>query len=255
MVAIALLVGLLGLAIGSFLNVVAHRVPDGRSVVSPPSACPSCGTPIAPRDNIPVASWILLRGRCRHCGEPISIRYPLVELATGLLFAATTLVIGVVWSLPAHLWFVALTLVLIITDFEHFRLPNPIVLWGTVGGVILLVAGAILDGRAADLPEAGLAGAGYFTLMLLIALAARGGFGFGDVKLAFVLGVFTGYGGWGLTALAAFGGFFIGGVSSILLIVTGLRSRKDFIPFGPPMMVAAWIAITWGRDIIDWYLG
>lgn len=250
-----LLVGLLGLAIGSFLNVVAHRVPDGRSVVSPPSACPSCGNAIAPRDNIPVVSWLLLRGRCRHCAEPISIKYPIVELATGLLFAGTTAVIGLVWALPAHLWFVALTTVLIVTDFEHFRLPNRIVFSGTVGGVVLLALGAVLDGRPGDLLEAGLAGAGYFTLMLLIALAARGGFGFGDVKLAFVLGVFTGYGGWGLTALAAFGGFFIGGVSSIVLILTGLRSRKDFIPFGPPMMVAAWIAITWGQEIIDWYLG
>ena len=255
MVAIALLVGLLGLAIGSFLNVVAHRVPEGRSVVSPPSACPSCETPIAPRDNIPVVSWLVLRGRCRHCGEPISPRYMVVEVATALLFAATTLVVGVDWTLPAHLWFVGLTVVLIVTDFEHFRLPNRILLPGTVVGVVLLALGALLEGRIGDLPEALAAGAGYFILLLIVAIVARGGFGFGDVKLAFILGVFTGFGGWGLTALAAFGGFFIGGTTSLLLILTRIRSRKDYIPFGPPMMVAAWIAIAWGREIIDWYLG
>lgn len=256
MVAIALLVGLFGLAIGSFLNVVAHRVPKDESVVRPPSACPSCDTPIAPRDNIPVVSWLLLGARCRSCGEPISVRYPLVEAATGLLFAATTLVIDLVWTLPAHLWFVALTVVLIVTDFDHFRLPNKILLPGTVVGVALLSIGALFDGRIDDIPRALAGGATYFGLMFLIALAARGGFGFGDVKLAFILGVFVGYaGGWGFVALAAFGGFFIGGLASVLLIITRLRGRKDFIPFGPPMMVAAWLTIAWGRPIIDWYLG
>ena len=162
--------------------------------------------------------------------------------------------VGLVWTLPAHLWFVGLTITLVVTDFDHFRLPNRILLPGTAVGIGLLAAGAALDGRIGDLPEALAAGAAYFLVMLIIALVARGGFGFGDVKLSFVLGVFAGYGGWGLTALAAFGGFFIGGVSSMILIVTGIRGRKDFIPFGPPMMLAAWIAIVWGTSILDWYL-
>ena len=254
MVAIYVLVGLLGLAIGSFLNVVAHRVPDGKSVVSPPSACPACGTPIARRDNIPVVSWLLLRGRCRVCSEPISTRYPIVELATGMAFIATAFVVGFVWTLPAYLWFVALTVGLTITDFDHFRLPNRILLPGTVAGVGLLTGGAALDGRISDIPEALASGAGYFLLMLVIALVARGGFGFGDVKLAFILGVFVGYDGWALTVLSAFGGFFIGGAVSILLIATRIRSRKDFIPFGPPMMLASWIAIVWGTQVLNWYL-
>ena len=255
MVAVFVLVGLLGLAVGSFLNVVAHRVPEGRSVVAPPSACPSCESLISPRDNIPVVSWLLLRRKCRTCGEPISARYPIVELSTALLFVATLGSIGLVWSLPAHLWFVALTITLIVTDFDHFRLPNRILLPGTLVSIGLLATGAWFDGRIGDIPEALAAGAGYFGVMLVIALIAKGGFGFGDVKLAFVLGVFAGYGGWELAALAAFGGFFVGGVSSVVLIVTRIRGRKDFIPFGPPMMVAAWIAIVWGSEILDWYLG
>ena len=254
LVAIYGLVGLLGLAIGSFLNVVAYRVPEGKSVVSPPSACPACGTPIAHRDNIPVVSWLLLRGRCRVCGESISPRYPIVELATSAVFIGTAFVVGFVWTLPAYLWFVALTIVLTITDFDHFRLPNRILLPGTVGGVGLLAGGAALDDRISAIPEALASGASYFLLMLVIALLARGGFGFGDVKLAFSLGVFSGYGGWALTALAAFGGFFIGGIVSLLLIATRVRSRKDFIPFGPPMMLASWIAIIWGTQVLNWYL-
>ena len=220
----------------------------------PPSAYPSCSALIRARDNVPVASWLLLRGRCRHCNEPISVRYPLVEAATAVLFVGTTALVGLVWSLPAHLWFVSLTMVLILTDLDHFWLPNRIMLPGTMVGVLLLAGGAGLDGRIGDIGEALASGGGYFGFMLIIALVARGGFGFGDVKLAFVLGVFTGYGGWGLTVLSAFGGFFIGGVTSVVLIVARIRSRKDFIPFGPPLMVASWIAIGWGRAILDWYL-
>lgn len=255
MVAIATLVGILGLAIGSFLNVVAHRVPAGHSVVSPPSACPRCGAAIRPRDNVPVLGWLLLRGRCRDCGEPISPRYPLVEAFTGVAFFVTTLTIDLQWVLPAYLWFVAVTTVFVITDLDHHRLPNAIMLPGTVVGVALLAAGALLDGRPGDLVEALGSGLGYFLLLFLIALAARGGFGFGDVKLSFMLGVFTGFEGWPLAVLAAFGGFFLGGTVSLVLVITRLRGRKDYIPFGPPMIAASWIAILWGEGILDWYLG
>jgi leader peptidase (prepilin peptidase)/N-methyltransferase len=255
LVAIAALVGFLGLAIGSFLNVVAHRVPEGHSVVSPPSACPKCARPIRPRDNVPVLGWLLLRGRCRDCGEPISARYPLVEAFTAAAFFVTTMVVDLSWVLPAYLWFVAVTIVFVLTDLDHHRLPNAIMLPGTVIGVLLLAAGALLDGRPGDLGEALASGAGYFLLLFLIALAARGGFGFGDVKLSFMLGLFTGFGGWSLAALAAFGGFFLGGTVSLVLVITRLRGRKDYIPFGPPMIVASWIAVLWGQEIVDWYLG
>lgn len=252
---IAGLVGLLGLAIGSFLNVVAHRIPEGHSVVSPPSACPGCGAPIRPRDNIPVLSWFVLRGRCRDCGEPISPRYAIVEAATGLGFFAVTLHFGLVWSVPAYLWFLALGIVFILTDLDHHRLPNRIMLPGTVAGVGLLAGGAVGDGRLGDLAVGLVSGVGYFLLLFLLALVARGGFGFGDVKLSFILGTYAGYVGWPQAVLAAFGGFLIGGVVSIVLIATRRKGRKDYIPFGPPMIVASWVAIAAGRQILDWYLG
>jgi leader peptidase (prepilin peptidase)/N-methyltransferase len=252
---IAVVVGVLGLLIGSFLNVVAHRVPNGESVVSPPSSCPKCGRAIRPRDNIPVLGWILLRGACRDCGEPISIRYPIVEAVTGVLFALTTWVIGPGWDLPAHLWFVGLSIAFILTDLEHHRLPNRMMLPGTIVGVVLLGAGAVLEGRIADFGIGLLAGVGNFALFLGLALIARGGFGMGDVKLAFIIGVFTGYHAWPFTPLASFLAFLIGGTVSIVLLALRVRGRKDAIPFGPPMIVASWLAIAWGRPILDWYLG
>lgn len=255
MVAVALLVGLFGLAIGSFLNVVAYRVPQDLSVITPPSACPSCEQPIRPRDNIPVLGWVLLRGRCRDCDQAISIRYPIVEAVTGVLFALTVLVIGIRWDLPAHLWFVGLTIVLIVTDFDHHRIPNRILLPGTLVGVTLLVIGGALEGRLLDVGVGLLTGAANFLLFLVIALAARGGFGMGDVKLAFILGAFTGYHAWSFAAVGTFLAFLLGGFVSIVLLVMRRRGRKDAIAFGPPMIVGAWLAIVWGRDILDWYLG
>src|SRR5690606_1115768 len=125
--AISVLVGLLGLVIGSFLNVVIYRVPLGRSLVQPGSACPSCGKPVRPRDNVPVVSWVLLRGRCRDCQAPISVRYPLVELSTGLLFVATYLTLGeargLPWSVPAYLYLAAISIALALIDLDTRRLP------------------------------------------------------------------------------------------------------------------------------------
>ncbi len=255
MVVIAGLVALFGAIIGSFLNVVAHRVPGGHSVVSPPSACPHCDAAIRARHNIPLIGWLILRGRCHDCSASISVRYPIVEAFTAAAFFATTLLIGLEWSLVAHLWFVSVTLVFILTDLDHHRLPNAIMLPGTIGGTLLLGGGALADDRVGDFVEALAAGVGYFLLMLLIALVARGGFGFGDVKLAFLLGMFAGYwGGWPLAVLAAFAGFMLGGVLSLFLLATRLKGRKDAIAFGPPMILGSWIAIVWGRSILDWYL-
>ena len=199
--------------------------------------------------------WLMLRGRCRDCDTSISIRYPVVEALTGVLFAVTTLVIGLRWDLPAHLWFVALTTVLILTDLDHHRIPNRILLPGTIVGVGLLAAGGALEGRLADVGVGLVAGVVNFVVFLVIAIAARGGFGMGDVKLAFILGVFTGYHAWGFTAVASFLAFLLGGAVSIGLLIARRRGRKDAIPFGPPMVVGAWLAIVWGTNILDWYLG
>lgn len=251
----ATLLALLGLIIGSFVNVVAFRVPQKRSVVSPGSACPACDHPLQWRDNIPVVGWLLLGGKCRHCGAAISKRYPIVEIATAALFVIAYSVLGLVWVLPAYLWFVGVTVALTLTDLDHKLIPNRI-LFPSIGvAVVLLGLGALLDG---ELPAYGraLLGAGvYFSVLLLIALIARGGFGFGDVKLAAFLGLYTAYLSWGQLAVALILPFIVGGVVSIFLLVTRIRGRKDAIPFGPYMVAGAYLATFYGQQIIDWYLG
>lgn len=251
---VAWIAGLFGLVFGSFLNVVAYRVPLGRSVAHPPSACPVCEAPIRPRDNIPVVSWVILRGKCRDCSIPISARYAKVEALTGVLFAATTLLIGLLWVLPAYLWFVAVTMVLILTDLDHKRIPNRILYPGSIAGLVLLSGGSALDVDLGDLGRAILGGLFYFLGLLVLALIARGGFGFGDVKLAFLLGLFTAYRGWDHLVVGVFLAFLIGGVISIALLLSGKRGRKDAIPFGPSLILGAWIAIAFGAEIADWYL-
>jgi leader peptidase (prepilin peptidase)/N-methyltransferase len=249
------LAGLTGLLVGSFLNVIAHRVPAGLSVVRPPSRCPKCESEIRKRDNIPVLSWILLRGMCRDCSEPISMRYPMVELATAALFAATAVVIGESWVLLAYLWFAALTFVLSLVDIEHKRLPNRILYPGTAVGAVLLAAGAAGGGDLSSLWRGLAGGVAYFGMLLLVALLARGGFGMGDVKLAFVLGLFAAFISWEALFVAVFGAFVLGGLASILLLLLTKASRKDAIPFGPWLVLGSWLAIVVGDAVAEWYLG
>lgn len=245
---------LVGLIAGSFVNVVAIRIPAGGSVVAPGSACPHCGHPIRPRDNIPVVSWLLLRGSCRDCGAAISVRYPIVEISTALLFAATPFVIGVSWVLPAYLWFVGVTIALTITDIDHKLIPNRILFPGIVVGAVLLGLGAALDGDLLAFLRALAGGAIYFMVLLVIALVARGGFGFGDVKLGALLGLFTAYLGWGILAVGFLLAFLLGGLVSIILLITRVRGRKDAIPFGPYLIAGSYLALAFGDAIVDWYL-
>jgi len=251
----AALAAVFGLIIGSFVNVVAYRIPAGKSVVSPPSACPSCDHPIRNRDNIPVVSWLLLKGRCRDCRAAISIRYPIVEATTGALFAATVLVIGLEWSLPAYLWFTGVTMALVLTDFDVKRIPNRILYPATVVGTALLLGGAVADGDPGDFWR-GLAGAGiYFALFLVIALIARGGFGFGDVKLAFFLGEYLAFQSWGVLGAGVALGITIGGLIALGLLVLRRADRKTHIPFGPAMVAGAYLALVVGESLADWYIG
>ena len=251
----AVYVTLIGLVVGSFLNVCIYRLPHGLSIVRPGSRCPSCKTPIRWYQNVPVLSWFLLRGRCRDCRARISPRYPLVEASTGALFVATLLVIEAVWVLPAYLLFAATTLVLVLTDFDHKRIPNRILYPATVAGTVLLTAGAAADGTLAALPRA-LAGGGiFFGILLIIALVARGGFGMGDVKLAVLLGTFLAFQSWDTLWSGIFLAFLIGGVVSLLLLITRRKGRKDAIPFGPPLIIGAWAALAWGEALVSWYLG
>ena len=245
----------LGLIFGSFINVVAYRVPKDLSVISPPSSCPECGHRIRARDNVPVLSWLLLRGRCRDCGAAISARYPIVEAATAGLFAVTVAVIGREAVLPAYLWFTGVTLTLVLTDLDVKRIPNRILYPGTVVGAALLLVGAVVDGEVGSFGR-GVAGAAfYFVLFLILALLARGGFGFGDVKLAFLLGLFLTYRSWQVLGSGIALGIAIGGVVALGLLVAGKAGRKAKIPFGPAMVFGAYAALVWGRQLADWYLG
>ena len=246
---------MLGLIIGSFINVVAYRVPLGRSVVSPPSACPSCGRRIRPVDNIPVVSWLLLHGRCRECGARISPRYPIVEVVTGVAFAVTAWYIGTQWVLVPYLWFVGVTIALTLTDLDHQRIPNRILYPSTIVGVVLLAGAAIGDGHLSWFVRAIEGGVVYFALLFIVALAARGGFGMGDVKLSFFLGLFLAYVSWGTVVVGVFAAFVVGGVVALGLLVTKVRGRKDPIAFGPALVAGAWIAIPFAQRLLTWYLG
>ena len=252
------LVGLLGLACGSFLNVVIWRVPNKRSVSSPPSACPHCDTPIRARDNIPVLSWILLRGRCRDCREPISIRYPLVEAGTALAFVVAAVQVGfespAVWSLPAYLYLVAISIALGLIDLDTRTLPNRIVLPSYIVATVLLAIPSAISSNWVPFALA-LAGSGILFLMyLLLALVSRGGMGFGDVKLAGVLGLYLGFAGWGPLAVGAFAAFVLGGIFGLIVMVARRAHRKSAIPFGPWMIGGAWIGLVFGAGLSSSYL-
>jgi len=179
-------------------------------------------------------------------------RTPVVAIAMAALFAATPVVVGVDWVLPAYLWFVAITVTLTLTDLDTKLIPNRILFPGTVVGLVLLMGGAIVEGGPILRPLAG--GAIYFGLLFVLALIARGGFGFGDVKLAFMLGLFTSYQSWDTLIVAVLAAFLLGGFVSVFLVVFRIRSRKDAIPFGPYLVAGAYIAIAWAGTIARWYL-
>ena len=247
--------GLLGLVIGSFLNVVIWRVPRGESVVSPPSACPRCEIQISPRDNIPVLSWLLLRGRCRHCGQPISVQYPLVEAGTALLFVSTGLAIGLDWSLPAWLYLAAIAVALTGIDIAHHRLPNSIVLPSYPVVAALFLLPAITDGAWDSYLRAILGGLALFAFYFLLAIVYPAGMGGGDVKLAGILGAYLGWLGWGPLVVGAFGGFLVGAVFGLALIVLSKAGRKTKVPFGPFMFIGTYLGLFFGQLIADWYVG
>ena len=265
--AIVAFAALFGLMIGSFLNVVIYRVPLGRSVVSPPSACPNCGVAVRPRDNIPVLSWILLRGRCRDCGAPISPRYLFVELGTAVFFGIVTwwgmrvllpvlgdAVVAAAFSLLAYLYLAAISVALALIDIDTHRLPNRILLPAYGVSAVLLTAGALLAGEPGRLLGAAVGGAGLFGLYLLLAVVRPGAMGFGDVKLAGVLGIYLGWLGWGQLAVGAFGAFLLGGLFGVVLLLARRAGRTSSIPFGPWMLLGAWLGIFFGEALAAGYL-
>ena len=265
-ISVAIIAGVFGVLIGSFLNVVVHRVPLKLSIVSPPSACPDCGAGIRSFDNIPVVSWLVLRGRCRDCRSSISLRYPLVEAGTGAFFALValwfwptgtvnvtiTIASGIV--LVALLYLAAVSVVLGLIDIDTHTLPNRIVLPSFLIGLVLLSAATLVN---SDYPALLRAGIGSVTLFLaygVLAFAYPGGMGFGDVKLAAVLGLYLGYLGWSQLVVGAFAAFLIGGLFGLALMAFRRANRKTSIPFGPWMLTGAWGGALVGAPIAHGYL-
>ena len=251
--------GLLGLAFGSFANVVIHRVPRGESLSHPPSTCPTCGNRISPRDNIPVVSWLLLRGRCRHCSEPISARYPIVEAVIAVAFAAVAARVGLEWSLPGFLLFAWVLIVVSIIDIQTRKIPNRLIYPLTPALLVLMVGAAFLSGEPAWAVQAVLGGVGGFLALLVLALISPKGMGMGDVKLAGFIGIALGYINYGHVVLGLFAGFVVGAVGGVLLIALKARGdgplRKQKIPFGPYLAAGALIALFVGQPLIDAYVG
>ncbi len=233
-----------GAALGSFANVLIHRLPRHEPVVLPPSRCPHCAAPIHPRDNIPILSYLLLRGRCRHCGAPIALRYPIVETVMGGLFA------GLVWQYGVSLGtlrFAVLAFALVVvffTDLEWTVVPNAITYPGIVVGVLLSAA-------SGNLVPSLLAAAGAGAVFLLIAMLSRGGMGGGDIKLAAMIGAFLGP---PAVIVALFLAVAIGAAGGLVLIALRLRTRKDTMPFGPALAAGAMIAVFASNAILHWYL-
>ncbi|WP_028309451.1 prepilin peptidase [Desulfitibacter alkalitolerans] len=241
-----LLITILGLVIGSFLNVCIYRIPKGKSVIYKPSNCTSCNTNLEILDLIPLISYILLRGKCRYCGEGIKVRYPLVEILTGGIFLITYLYIGFDVLLIKYLVLFSVLIVATFIDLDHQIIPNKLVFliftWGIIWQIFYpelfwyqSIGGAILGGG----------------LLFLAAIISRGGMGGGDIKLMFAAGFILGI---SATALALFLSFLAGSIIGMVLILLRIKGRKDPIPFGPFLSLGIFIAALWGYEIIKLYL-
>ena len=254
-----LVVGILGLMVGSFLNVCIGRLPAGESVVTPPSRCPKCGPPLAWRDNVPVLSWIWLGGKCRACGVPISPRYVIVELITAVVFVVQGLMLdaspledsAMLIELASRLVFSSLLVALLFTDIETFRLPNPLTYFGIVAGILFSLVGP--PGIVSSLIGTAI-GAGVLLGVRQAWLMAKGvdALGLGDVKMLAMIGAFLGWPHvWVVLLFSSVAGAIIG----IGLALVGRGTMQSKLPFGVFLSLAALASSLWGDRFIDWYLG
>ena len=246
MIVPAIAAGLFGAVLGSFLNVVIWRLPRGESVVSPRSRCPGCGVTLRTRDNVPVLSWLLLRGRCHACGEPISRRYPLVELLTAALLFAVVLTADP----PREAWLGAAFMLLLVPitfiDLDHRIIPNRLMIVGAVVApviVLLTAPGAMLEHLVAALAAGG--------FLLAAALARPGGMGMGDVKLAGVMGLFLGRDVGPAMLVALVAGSVVG---AVIIARHGSAGRKTAVPFGPFLALGGIVGLLAGAPMVDFYL-
>lgn len=251
---VAVLAGCLGLIFGSFATVVAHRMPRGESIVTGRSHCPVCGKQIAWFENIPLFGYLVLRGKCRHCGARISPRYPFIEAACAVLFAALVWRFEVSFEVGVYAAFFWTLVVLTVIDLEHKLLPNKIVFPAFVVGWVALATAAAIDGDLSRLIDAAVGAAVFGGFLFTVAFIAPAGMGFGDVKLAFVLGTFLGFaGGIGYTLVGMFLSFMLGGLSGIAMLLRG-GTRKTEVPFGPFLAAGTVLAIFIAEYLLDWYL-
>jgi leader peptidase (prepilin peptidase) / N-methyltransferase len=248
------LVGVLGGVFGSFANVAIYRVPLGKSVIRPRSACPSCQTSLSGIENVPVLSYVALRGRCRHCQARISVRYPLIELITAGVWVLITMRVGWKPELPAYLIFGTALVILSAIDFEVQRLPNKVLSWASLLGAVLFVAAALVKGDVTPLWHGLIGALAYGVPMFVIGLIAPGGMGFGDVKFAPYLGFHLGWLRLGYVPVGAFLGFLLGAVLGGLLMIVGRAGRKTKIPFGPFMAMGAFVTIFFGDAVLRFWL-
>jgi leader peptidase (prepilin peptidase)/N-methyltransferase len=239
--------GVLGAIFGSFLNVVVYRLPRRESLVTPSSHCPGCGAPVKPYDNIPVLSWLLLRGHCRSCGESISVRYPLVEAATGLLCIGAVLAGQTTADVALGIGLILIVVPIALIDLEHRIIPNKLTL---LGAIVALVLGTVLDpaGEPARLIAAAAAGG----FLLLAALAYPGGMGMGDVKLAGMMGLFLGTAVAPALAIALVTGTAVG--MGIIARKGARAGRKTAVPFGPFLALGAVVCVFAGQPLVDVYV-
>lgn len=254
------LVFLTGLCVGSFLNVCIYRIPLEKSVAFPPSHCPHCNHPLKPMDLFPVFSYLFLKGKCRYCQAGISIRYPLVELLTGLVWLSVFLKFGLTVETPAFLFLFSILIAVFFIDMDHMIIPNGLVLLGIGGGLLVFVYNlitpfALFSPAKWYTPLIGMVSAsGILFAVALIALLIYkndGGMGMGDVKIFIPIGMFL---GWKLALLALFLSIMSGGIISIFLLLLKIKDRKSAIPFGPYIILGTISAVFFGNNLLTWYM-
>lgn len=246
------LIFILGLIVGSFSNVCIYRIPRNESIIYPASHCPKCRSNISPKDNIPLLSYVLLKGRCRNCKSKISIQYPIVELITGLIYLLIYLIYG--FSIQTLIYIVLASALIIVAfiDLNEQIVPDVISLPGIVIGFIISFFVPYISFKNSGLGV--VAGGG---IILIIGLAGsvifkKEAMGGGDVKLAAMIGAFL---GWRYIVISLFLGFFLGALAGIFLIISKIKNREDVVPFGPFIILGSFITFLWGEKILRWYIG
>ena len=264
-IVLAIIFLLLGLVIGSFLNVCIDRLPAKQSIISPPSHCPECGKKLAVKDLIPVFSYLLLKGRCRYCNGAIPKRVPIVEAATGIGFVSLLYFYGMGVELAIGLFYFCMFLVIFVIDLEHHLILNKVVYPCVITALIIsaflpqlemspsmAIAGHFFDlGWASGLVSCLLGGLVGFVIFLLLSIITRGGMGDGDIKMVGLIGLIVGY---PLVFVPIMLAIVLGGIVALMLILLKLKSRKQSIAFGPFLAIGAMATVLWGNDILNWYL-